>query len=62
MKNKKTIFQEFDGLEMKFQKDSSVTVRDGKKIFHGAAADVEKFLIEKGVITKKKKRGGKKNG
>lgn len=61
MKNKKTIFQEFDGIQVKYSKDS-VTIRDGKKIFQGAASDVEKFLIEKGVITKKKKRGGKKNG
>ena len=51
-KKQKNIFEEFDGLQMK-QKDCSIVIREGKRIFKVNLEEVEKFMIEKGVIRKK---------
>lgn len=51
-KKQKNIFEEFDGLEVKYSKDFCKVI-DGKRIYKGDAAAVERFLREKGVIRKK---------
>lgn len=51
-KKQKNIFEEFDGLEVKYSKDFGKVI-EGKRIYKGDAAAVERFLREKGVIRKK---------